>query len=104
MPVTVTATEQGGATASLILLSPSSLIVSPAFVLIDETNLQDVQLTVTALGGNTLTGWTLEASADGLEGTITPGGRRRTCIRTAIRTGTHWPPRQLHQTGAPPGP
>lgn len=75
MPVTVTATDAGGATASShITVVPSSLIVSPAFVLIDETNLQNVQLTVTALGGNTLTGWTLEASADGLEGTISPGG------------------------------
>jgi hypothetical protein len=52
MPVTVTATDAGGATASShITVVPSSVIVSPAFVLIDETNLQDVQLTVTALGG-----------------------------------------------------
>jgi hypothetical protein len=75
LPVTVTATTASGLSASVhITVVPSSVLVSPAFYAMDESNLRNLQLTATVLGGNTLTGWTLDSTEAGLEGSITTGG------------------------------
>ncbi|WP_448868742.1 hypothetical protein [Enterobacter ludwigii] len=75
MQVTVTATTADGAQASShVTLVPSSVLVSPAFITVSESNLKNIQLNATVLGDNSLTGWTLEASESGLEGSITGDG------------------------------
>lgn len=75
MQVTVTATTADGAqTSSHVTLVPSSVLVSPAFITVSESNLKNVQLNASVLGDNSLTGWTLEASESGLEGSITDDG------------------------------